>query len=95
MSSICLRRVRSFASVPAERGEVEDSRYAPGHVVKHFNKLYIYSNLPETEYRRKSCLSRYSGKRGNYWEIANILQMLCKLSGGEIKNKLGIYSQAS
>ena len=29
---LCLRRVRSFASFPAERGEVEDSRYAPGHV---------------------------------------------------------------
>jgi hypothetical protein len=32
---MCLRRVRSFASVPAERGEVKDSRVAPGQSCKH------------------------------------------------------------
>ena len=32
---LCLRRVRSEASFPAERGQALDSRYAPGQYVAH------------------------------------------------------------
>ena len=56
---LCLRRVRSFASVPAERGEVEDSRYAPGHVVKTFR----YSSNIEDRPKLSFIIRMYDSKQ--------------------------------
>jgi hypothetical protein len=88
MSFICLRRVRSFASVPAERGVIEDSRYAPGHVVNIYNLLQTLNNNKLSSINVCAAQSRLHPYDLNSAQVVKVTTL--RNTGATIKQELSI-----